>query len=224
MTGQIAGPSIFSLELVGFVIGVSMIIGAADLIRQPGWAWKRAQENKAAYLVLVLLLPLVGLGIYLYAARPKVAPITAAGRAASLPFERFGTDADQKPREDARPAGTSAPPAGFGSFGVTTLGDGQSLVFDPGPTDRPAPSEISATFFSTGGTATRTARSPVGLARTYRPRQRTSLTESTEARPAVPAGWKADPTGRHQFRYWDGFQWTENVADAGEQTRDSVSS
>jgi hypothetical protein len=224
MTGQIAGPSIFSLELVGFVIGVSMIIGAADLIRQPGWAWRRAQENKAAYLVLVLLLPLVGLGIYLYTARPKVAPITAAGRAASLPFERFGTEADQKQREDGRTARTGAPAAGFGSFGVTTLADGQSLVFDPGPTDRPAPSEISATFFSTGGTATRTARSPVGLARTYRPRQRTSLTESTEARPAVPAGWKADPTGRHQFRYWDGFQWTENVADAGEQTRDSVSS
>ena len=104
MTGQIAGPSIFSLELVGFVIGVSMIIGAADLIRQPGWAWKRAEENKAAYLVLVLLLPLVGLGIYLYAARPKVAPITAAGRAASLPFERFGTDADQK-HAGGRPAG-----------------------------------------------------------------------------------------------------------------------
>jgi hypothetical protein len=210
--------------LVGFVIGVSMIIGAADLIRQPGWAWRRAQENKAAHLVLVLLLPLVGLGIYLYAARPKVAPITAAGRAASLPFERFGTEAEQKQREDGRQARTNPTPAGFGSFGVTTLADGQSLVFDPGPTDRPAPSDISATFFSTGGAATRTARSSVGLARTYRPNQRTSLTESADARPAVPAGWKADPTGRHQFRYWDGFQWTENVADAGRQTRDPVSS
>jgi hypothetical protein len=225
MTGQIAGPSTFSLELVGFVIGVSMIIGAADLIRQPGWAWRRAQENKAAHLVLVLLLPLVGLGIYLYAARPKVAPITAAGRAASLPFERFGTEADQKQREESRPARTNPAPAGFGSFGAITVGDGQGLVLDTGATDRPAPSEeISATFFSTGGTATRTVRSPVALARTYRPRQRTSLTETDEARPAVPSGWKADPTGRHQFRYWDGFQWTENVADAGQQTRDSVSS
>jgi len=26
--------------------------------------------------------------------------------------------------------------------------------------------------------------------------------------------WKADPTGRHEFRYWDGEHWTENVADA----------
>ena len=67
------------------------------------------------------------------------------------------------------------------------------------------------------------ARSPVGLARPYRPKQRTSLAVAEEARPTVPAGWKADPTGRHQFRYWDGFQWTENVADAGEQSRDAVS-
>ncbi len=309
MTGQIAGPSTFSLELVGFVIGVSMIVGAIDLIRQPGWAWKRAEESKAAYLVLVLLLPLVGLGIYLYVARPKVAPITAGGRAASLPFEQFGTEADQKQRADGGTARTSAPQAGFGSFGAIPAGDGHGpglqtvpagrpgrglqtgplgmapvgmapagtgpglqtgllgmapagtaplgtgpfgtgpfgteplgMAPDPtgpghetelteteagpemGPDDRPAPvHEVSATFFSTGGVGTRTARLPVGLARTYRPRQRTSLTESAEAGPTVPAGWKADPTGRHQFRYWDGFQWTESVADAGEQTRDPVS-
>jgi hypothetical protein len=28
-------------------------------------------------------------------------------------------------------------------------------------------------------------------------------------------GWQADPTGKHDHRYWDGAQWTENVADAG---------
>ncbi len=61
------------------------------------------------------------------------------------------------------------------------------------------------------------------LDRPYRPKQRVSLETPDEAAPSVPAGWKADPTGRHQFRYWDGFQWTENVADAGEQSRDSVS-
>jgi hypothetical protein len=30
-----------------------------------------------------------------------------------------------------------------------------------------------------------------------------------------PAGWHADPTRRHQSRYWDGAAWTEHVADAG---------
>ncbi|MDP1820450.1 MAG: DUF2510 domain-containing protein [Acidimicrobiales bacterium] len=27
--------------------------------------------------------------------------------------------------------------------------------------------------------------------------------------------WQADPTGRHDHRYWDGTSWTEHVADAG---------
>jgi hypothetical protein len=105
---------------------------------------------------------------------------------------------------------------------------------EPEPSEHfsePAPVEVSGTFFSTGGTATRTIRAPAGLTRTrtYRPKQRTSLGAAVAAAPTltatatVPAGWKADPTGRHQFRYWDGFQWTENVADAGAQSRDSVS-
>jgi len=33
--------------------------------------------------------------------------------------------------------------------------------------------------------------------------------------PGPPAGWFADPGGRHQHRYWDGAGWTEHVADAG---------
>lgn len=28
-------------------------------------------------------------------------------------------------------------------------------------------------------------------------------------------GWQPDPTGKHDHRYWDGEQWTENVSDAG---------
>jgi hypothetical protein len=250
MTGQIAGPSIFSLELVGLIVGVSMILGAVDLLRQPGWAWKRAEESKAAYFILVVLLPLAGLAMYLFSARPEVAKIAAAGRAASLPFERFGEEAGPKQRDDGLPPGTIAPPAGLGSFGAVTgataVADGriQLVATAPVPTEpretepassepfsEPAPVEVSSTFFSTGGTATRTIRPPVGLTRTrtYRPKQRTSLGAATAAAPTltatttVPAGWKADPTGRHQFRYWDGFQWTENVADAGAQSRDAVS-
>ena len=32
---------------------------------------------------------------------------------------------------------------------------------------------------------------------------------------AAPAGWYADPSGRHQMRYWDEQQWTEHVGDGG---------
>jgi hypothetical protein len=30
-----------------------------------------------------------------------------------------------------------------------------------------------------------------------------------------PAQWATDPTGRHEYRYWDGSAWTEHVANAG---------
>ena len=33
--------------------------------------------------------------------------------------------------------------------------------------------------------------------------------------PTTPAGWYADPLGRHQMRYFDGAQWTEHVSSNG---------
>jgi len=37
-----------------------------------------------------------------------------------------------------------------------------------------------------------------------------------------PAGWLADPTGRHELRYWDGTAWTAHVSDTGAQSGDPV--
>jgi hypothetical protein len=221
MNAQIAGPSSFSLELAALVIGVSMILGAVDVIRQPGWAWKRADENKVAYLILVILLPVVGLGLYVFRARAKVVELASAGRAASLPFDTFGEDNAKKQREE-EPTGTAMPTVGFGSFGEVAAHDDHPLVLT-GP-GSPGPVEVSSTFFSNGGSSAHSLRAQLTLARPYRPHQRASLDESIDAKPTVPAGWKADPTARHQFRYWDGFHWTENVADAGKQSRDTVSS
>ncbi len=141
------------------LVAISMVAGAVDIFRHPGWAWKRAGESRIAYLVLVLLLPLVGLGMYLFGARPKVVAIAAGGRAASLPFERFGQESVQKQKEDGRPLGTIAAPAALGSFGEIR-GDA-------------APAGLGGSVFSAGGTSA--LHSPVGLARAYRPRQRESL-------------------------------------------------
>jgi hypothetical protein len=33
--------------------------------------------------------------------------------------------------------------------------------------------------------------------------------------PTSPAGWYADPSGKHQYRYFDGHDWTEHVANNG---------
>ncbi|WP_420619588.1 RDD family protein [Candidatus Poriferisocius sp.] len=37
------------------------------------------------------------------------------------------------------------------------------------------------------------------------------------------SSWEPDPTSRHQYRWWDGEQWTDQVADDGVQSVDPVS-
>jgi len=38
----------------------------------------------------------------------------------------------------------------------------------------------------------------------------------------TPAGWNPDPAGRHQYRYWDGATWTDQVSDVGQVTTDPL--
>jgi hypothetical protein len=38
----------------------------------------------------------------------------------------------------------------------------------------------------------------------------------------APAQWYADPSGRHQYRYWDGVAWTTRVADNGVESTDAL--
>ncbi len=40
---------------------------------------------------------------------------------------------------------------------------------------------------------------------------------------ATPANWHPDPTGRHEYRYWDGAAWTDHVSDQGVTATDPVS-
>jgi Protein of unknown function (DUF2510) len=224
MSALLASTGNLSLELVVVIVAASMVGGAVDLLRQPGWAWKRAEESKPAYFVLVLLVPLVGLGMYLHTARPRVKTIAAAGRAASLPFESFGDDAVQAQREEGWPVGTViAAPESFEGFGATTVVGGEIRLV--GAAAGPGGFLDAGQPMAGGGGAAGTATA--AATRTYRPTQRASISSPVAvAAPAtaVPPGWKADPTGRHQFRYWAGTQWTENVADNGAQSRDAVTS
>jgi len=321
-------------DVLGGVIGlvvVAMAIGVVDLVRQPGWAWKAAGEPKIVCLLLVVLLPGVGLAIYVFGARPKVVAVVAGGRAAALPFERF-TDRADTAAEDATAIGVLSMPTTIGSFGQTVARPLRSTGSLPGTADiKPAvnlrppvqppaatatphrssffddpdvlPVGAAATFFERGAMTEHgvpdTApaadvggpapvpeiRIPSGIGRSYNPRQRTSLEEepldgsgtpaATATRaaggptgPTATAGaiaptlaaprvgtsspeifrprpqtvapiagsgmtatatlariaprWMNDPTGRHQYRYWDGENWTENVYDAGVESRDPV--
>ncbi|WP_420619590.1 RDD family protein [Candidatus Poriferisocius sp.] len=38
------------------------------------------------------------------------------------------------------------------------------------------------------------------------------------------SSWDPDPTGRHQYRWWDGEEWTDQVADDGIQSVDPITS
>ena len=38
----------------------------------------------------------------------------------------------------------------------------------------------------------------------------------------TPADWHTDPTGRHEFRYWNGSAWTDHVSDRGVATTDPI--
>ena len=42
------------------------------------------------------------------------------------------------------------------------------------------------------------------------------------APPGPPAGWHPDPSGRHEYRYWDGVTWTDQVSDAGAVSADPL--
>jgi Protein of unknown function (DUF2510) len=284
--------------IVGIVV-ISVLFGVIDILRRPNWAWRAAGESKALYLLMVLALPGVGLAIYVFGARTKVVEIAANGRAASLPFERFG-DRAASTVERARAIQALAPPTMRGSFGETLR---RPLRAQGTPDPVPAgvnffddPDVISvgsaADLFTTGGTGQvpvaietvtvpapeSSLRIPTQTGRPYNPRQRSSLDEgpirgpslarvvadvaggprpggiaaratgsravsqtagavATAIPPTTPAPrvgparqaagearWMQDPTGRHQYRFWDGSQWTENVYDAGAESRDPVSS
>jgi hypothetical protein len=348
-----------ALALIAAVVILSIVLGAVDLVRQPGWAWRAAGEPKLLSLMLVLLLPGVGLAIYVFGARPKVLAIATAGRAANLPFERFG-DRQTLATENTRSIQALALPATLGSFGEprttpamktsgptiggptgggffedpdvvtvggtteplepaapaapqtaaivepaihipgsmgrpyhprqrTSLTDGDSMASvaaqilgatqeqgghapaaDPTsaaptppsfgavpapavtvpPESAPAAQVVGPTFAavaptrgfghrtaangSSAHTATQLATAPVATRKTpeiFRPRPDTVAPLEAAAPTVVAtiapvvtmaARWIPDPTGRHQYRYWDGGVWTENVYDAGVESRDAV--
>ena len=41
---------------------------------------------------------------------------------------------------------------------------------------------------------------------------------------ASAPGWQPDPSGRHEYRYWDGSTWTDDVSDAGMTAVDPLGS
>jgi len=38
----------------------------------------------------------------------------------------------------------------------------------------------------------------------------------------IPPEWYTDPSGRHEYRLWDGASWTEDVSDHGVASKDAL--
>jgi hypothetical protein len=73
-----------------------------------------------------------------------------------------------------------------------------------------------------GGDARRFAARVNTMAAAAVSRRATMQASTAAASPTAPPQWMADPTGRHESRYWNGSAWSDHVADAGVQASDPV--
>jgi hypothetical protein len=91
------------------------------------------------------------------------------------------------------------------SIGSAASGEpsGWAAAPDPAPAARPV-----STGAAYGSTTPTVSAQPAAVA------------SATAAASSTPAGWYHDPSGRYELRYWDGRQWTEHVARAGNQYTD----
>lgn len=71
----------------------------------------------------------------------------------------------------------------------------------------PQPVAVAASSESSNGWAAAVHTTPVH-------------TTPAQPTPAVPADWYKDPSGRYEYRYWDGTKWTDNVSRAGVTYKD----
>lgn len=166
---------------------------------------------------------------------PDVLPV---GAAAGF-FERGVMTPPGSPATEAEEGPTPLPdlhlPVGIGQ----TYNPRQRASLDEGPLGGSGPPTAAATR-SAGGPAGSPAMAGAVAPALAAPRVGTSTPEifrpkpqtvapiagtgmvGTAVRPTLAARWMNDPTGRHQYRYWDGANWTENVYDAGVESRDPV--
>lgn len=93
---------------------------------------------------------------------------------------------------------------------LTVEGDGFGYLVEVKPKKEKAARAFVAKFNGAAAKAT-AARTPLAPVATAPP---------PPAPPTVPPAWHADPHGRHQYRWWDGTRWTDQVADDGTQSTD----
>jgi len=137
----------------------------------------------------------------------EVVPVDGHGVAAADDVEPAGSpgpdDDDGAPEPEAdldRPA-LAAETGPTPPTPVVVGGSEQTAVVPPVEAERPEATEQHAAVTGAGGAAPRTRG---------------------EGAATVPEQWAPDPTGRHQYRWWNGSEWTEHVADDGRNSVDPI--
>ncbi|MDE3085421.1 MAG: DUF2510 domain-containing protein [Acidobacteriota bacterium] len=192
-------PVVTVLWLASLVFAIFVIV---DMANRPGWQWRAAGSNKALWMVLEIVL-LIGLlsivvgVIYLAVVRPRLQAVARQGGAgpwAGGPGQAPWGGQPGQPYPGAGQPWGGAPP-GY-------PGQPQPPVGPPGPWADPG------------------AGAPAGQGFPYGQ----SPPPPPPPRPVEnpPFGWYADPSGRHEKRYWDGTRWTEHVSDDDVRSNDPV--
>lgn len=194
------------LWLASLAFAIFVIV---DMARRPDWQWRAAGSNKVLWMVLEIVL-LIGLlsivigVIYLAAIRPRLEAVGRQGGGGSWAGGPGWQGQAGQPGQSAPWGGSPYSPQG-GPYGTAPGYPGQPPAGAPGPWAYP-------------GAGTPTGQAPFG--------QQPYGQQPVAPPPPVenpPFGWYADPSGRHEKRYWDGTRWTEHVSDGEARSTDPVS-
>jgi hypothetical protein len=178
------------LILVALVLTIFVVV---DIARRPEWQWQQSRSNKALWIVLQVVLFL----LVFPASYVSGIIYLASVRPKLVAVEQSGQGA-----------------GGYGSWGSHGAGAYSSPPVDP---YGPPPGYGTPGSYGSQGSAGASEEASTGP-----PRYPTAggPGPSEAASSQVPASWQADPTRRHELRYWDGTTWTEHVSDAGQQSTD----
>ncbi len=184
----VTGAITLACIVVAVVAVLSMVLGAIDVVRQPGWAWTAAGEPQLLCLLIVLAIPGVGLAVYVFGPRPKVLASVAAGPVTVIPFDYF-SNLEAAAVETDRPLDMLTLPATLGRSGVPPT-DRPRVAGDPGSDVEPQnrffedPDVVTVTGQpdgeSHGESEATTIRIPGSVGRPYHPLQRTSLDQTKD--------------------------------------------
>jgi hypothetical protein len=96
----------------------------------------------------------------------------------------------------------------------------------PGPAAAPAPAPVPAPPAQAGDVPVSPSSVPPPPPPAPTPAGATALASMPPPMPRPtglpPAGWHPDPSRRHWWRWWDGIDWTDHVADGGPPSIDPL--